>query len=99
MTNLSIKERTLIDIKKLRKALKRANEIFKERHKNAIVWAENYLKDAEHFYEKGDYFTSFGCANYAYGILDGLFIIEGIKERIYEEEGIWDQRKDLARTS
>ena len=43
-------------------------------------WAKNYLHDAKHYYEKGDYFSSFGCANYAYGIIDGILIHEGKKE-------------------
>ncbi len=88
MAQLSIEERTLVDIEKLRKALEKAKELFAEKHSSAISWAENYLEDAEHFYAKKDFFTSFGCANYAYGILDGIFIIEGIKDKLYEEEGI-----------
>jgi hypothetical protein len=43
--------------------------------------ARNYGKDAEHFYSKGDYFTSFGAANYAYGFMDAILILEGIREK------------------
>ena len=40
--------------------------------------ANQYYKDSIHYYEKKDYFTSFGCSDYAYGILDSLdFIING----------------------
>ena len=40
-------------------------------------WAERYYRDADYYYKKKDYFTSFGCANYAYGILDGILLAEG----------------------
>ncbi len=43
--------------------------------------ARNYGKDAEHFYKNGDYFTSFGAANYAYGFMDAILILEGIREK------------------
>lgn len=36
----------------------------------------NYKKDAEHYYSKEDYFSSFGCSNYGYGILEGLLFLE-----------------------
>ena len=85
---MNYKERAEIDIKKLELALSKAKQLFYKKHKEAIDWAENYFKDSIHFFDKGDYFTSFGCANYAYGILDSLFIIEGVKEKLYEEEGI-----------
>lgn len=40
--------------------------------------ANQYYKDSIHYYELKDYFTSFGCSDYAYGILDSLdYIING----------------------
>lgn len=40
--------------------------------------ANQYYKDSVHYFEKKDYFTSFGCSDYAYGILDSLdYIING----------------------
>jgi len=40
--------------------------------------AGKYHADARHYFEKGDYFTSFGCSDYAYGILDALdYIVNG----------------------
>jgi uncharacterized protein len=42
----------------------------------AHLHAKSYLEDARHYFEKKDYFASFGCANYAYGMLDGLIISE-----------------------
>lgn len=32
--------------------------------------AAAYFKDAEHFFEKGEYINSFACVNYAHGWLD-----------------------------
>lgn len=40
--------------------------------------ANQYYKDSVHYFEREDYFTSFGCSDYAYGILDSLdYIING----------------------
>lgn len=40
--------------------------------------ALQYYKDSLHYFEKEDYFTSFGCSDYAYGILDSLdYIVNG----------------------
>ncbi|MGB9635356.1 MAG: DUF357 domain-containing protein [Candidatus Micrarchaeia archaeon] len=38
--------------------------------------ATHYYKDAIHYFEKGDNFTSFGCSDYAYGLLDAIKAIE-----------------------
>ncbi|MCI0503647.1 DUF357 domain-containing protein [Candidatus Micrarchaeota archaeon] len=69
------------DIAKLIKIL----EVFRSygfERKYPEVWeyAENYASDARHFYEQGDYFTSFGAANYAYGFIDAVLVIEGKKD-------------------
>jgi hypothetical protein len=41
--------------------------------------ANQYYNDSIHYFEKEDYFTSFGCSDYAYGILDSLdYILNGI---------------------
>ncbi len=32
------------------------------------------------FVEKGDYFTSFGAANYAYGFIDCILVLENKKD-------------------
>lgn len=47
---------------------------FAEKYEKQFEYAINYLKDAEHYYKKGDYFSSFGCANYAYGILESILL-------------------------
>ncbi|MFA5076952.1 MAG: DUF357 domain-containing protein [Candidatus Micrarchaeia archaeon] len=41
-----------------------------------LAHAQNYLRDSEHYHLKGDHFSSFGCANYAYGILEGILLKE-----------------------
>ncbi len=47
--------------------------IFDGREKDAkeiIEMVENYLSDARHFEEKGDWVDAFGALNYAHGWLD-----------------------------
>jgi hypothetical protein len=34
--------------------------------------AKRYYEDTKYYLEKGDYFTAFGCINYAHGLIDGL---------------------------
>lgn len=71
-------KRVQTDIKKLREIIKKFEELdYSKKYADAYAWARNYLEDAIHFFEKGDYFTAFGCANYAYGIVDGILITEG----------------------
>ena len=72
------KERVEKDIDKLEKII----QIFKdeglaEKYPQVLEYAENYGADAKHFYESGDYFSSFGAANYAYGYIDAILLIEG----------------------
>ena len=38
--------------------------------KEIIEMVENYLSDAKHFEEKGDFVNAFGALNYAHGWLD-----------------------------
>ncbi len=50
------------------------------KYPKVLEYAENYGRDARHFFEQGDYFTSFGAANYAYGFIDAVLVIEGKKD-------------------
>ena len=34
--------------------------------------ANQYFKDSQYYLEKKDYFTAFGCINYAHGLLDAI---------------------------
>ena len=40
---------------------------------NKIVeLASQYYEDTKYYLEKKDYFTAFGCINYAHGLLDSI---------------------------
>jgi hypothetical protein len=75
------KARAKKDLEKLNKIL----SIFRQlgldgKYPVVTEYAENYARDAKHFFDKGDYFTSFGAANYAYGFIDAVLVIEGKKD-------------------
>jgi len=53
---------------------------FDGKYPAVLEYAENYGADARHYFGKGDYFTSFGAANYAYGFIDAVLLIEGKKD-------------------
>ncbi len=53
---------------------------FDRKYPLIMQYAENYSHDALHYFEKGDFFTSFGAANYAYGFIDAVLLIEGKKD-------------------
>jgi len=77
---MDAKERAEKDVEKLRRIIKEFEEEgLHKKYKEAYDWAKNYLSDAEHFLAAGDFFSSFGAANYAYGIIDGILITEGKK--------------------
>jgi hypothetical protein len=40
--------------------------------------AKRYYEDTKYYLEKGDYFTAFGCINYAHGLIDGIKKIKGV---------------------
>jgi hypothetical protein len=40
--------------------------------------AKRYYEDAKYYLEKGDYFTAFGCINYAHGLIDGIKKMKGV---------------------
>jgi hypothetical protein len=37
-----------------------------------IKLATQYYEDSKYYKDKKDYFTSFGCINYAHGLLDAI---------------------------
>lgn len=43
-----------------------------EGQKKIIELANQYYEDSKYYLEKKDYFTAFGCINYAHGLLDGV---------------------------
>ena len=50
-----------IDSKKLKKSQEKIVEL-----------AKQYFEDSKYYLEKKDYFTAFGCINYAHGLLDAI---------------------------
>ena len=76
------KERTLKDLDKLQRIITIAKDLgLDKKYQDVLDHAQNYLVDAKHFYDCGDYFTSFGAANYAYGFIDAILIIEGKRDQ------------------
>lgn len=43
-----------------------------DEQKKVILLASQYYDDAKYYTEKKDYFTAFGCINYAHGLLDAM---------------------------
>jgi len=43
-----------------------------EAQKKTVELAKQYYEDSKYYLEKKDYFTSFGCINYAHGLLDSI---------------------------
>ena len=43
-----------------------------KRHQKIVELATQYFSDAQYYLEKKDFFTSFGCINYAHGLLDAV---------------------------
>ena len=37
-----------------------------------VELASQYYTDSKYYYNKKDYFTSFGCINYSHGLLDSI---------------------------
>ncbi|HSB46720.1 MAG TPA: DUF357 domain-containing protein [Candidatus Bilamarchaeum sp.] len=75
------KERAGKDIDKLDRILSIFRSLGLDKKYPAVLeYAENYRSDAKHFFAQGDFFTSFGAANYAYGFIDAVLLIEGKKD-------------------
>jgi len=48
------------------------NKHFDENQIKIIELGKQYYDDSKYYLEKKDYFTAFGCINYAHGLLDSL---------------------------
>jgi hypothetical protein len=78
---LDEKSRAKKDIDKLDRIIGEFRKFgFDKKYPQIMVWVENYSKDARHYFEKEDYFTSFGAANYAYGFIDCILVLENNKD-------------------
>ncbi|AEH24851.1 DUF357 domain-containing protein [Pyrococcus yayanosii] len=54
--------------------------------KDFLMMAESYFRDAQYYYEKGDYVTAFAALNYAHGFIDAgvrLGVFKGEDERLF----------------
>jgi len=61
------------DIKMFEENLKQVEKIdLTESELKTIELAGQYYEDSKYYMEKGDMFTSFGCLNYAHGLLDAI---------------------------
>ena len=47
-------------------------ENINDSQKKTIELASQYYKDSKYYLEKKDFFTAFGCINYAHGLLDAI---------------------------
>jgi hypothetical protein len=43
-----------------------------ESQEKIVELAKQYYEDSKYYQEKKDYFTAFGCINYAHGLLDSI---------------------------
>ena len=62
---------------RIEERIKKDMDLFKknyEKVKNEKIkeMAYRYYIDAEYYFNKGDFYTSFGCINYAHGLIDAL---------------------------
>jgi hypothetical protein len=48
-----------------------------QNEKEVFDKARAYLSDSKHFFEKQDYFSSFGASDYAYGLVEALIMTRG----------------------
>ncbi|MCD6170829.1 MAG: DUF357 domain-containing protein [Thermoplasmata archaeon] len=68
---MNMEERTEKDIKLFEKNI---DKIKDDKIKDM---AYRYYKDAKYYLLKGDYFTAFGCINYAHGLIDAIRFKDG----------------------
>ncbi len=61
------KQRIEKDLELFEKTMKKA---INKRNIKIISLSNNYYNDSKHYLKKKDYFTAFGCINYAHGLLD-----------------------------
>ncbi|RLI62922.1 MAG: DUF357 domain-containing protein [Candidatus Asgardarchaeum californiense] len=70
---LDEKTRIQKDLTMFEENIKQADNIKLTRsQKKTIELATQYYEDTKYYLEKKDYFTAFGCINYAHGLLDAI---------------------------
>ena len=65
-------KRILDDIRMFDENIGKAEGAKDERTARIVDLAKRYRIDSEYYLKKKDYVTSFGCINYAHGLLDAL---------------------------
>jgi hypothetical protein len=67
------KTRVEKDIVMFEENIKHINEkTLTDSQKKTIEIATQYYEDTKYYASKKDYFTAFGCVNYAHGLLDAI---------------------------
>jgi hypothetical protein len=66
--DVALFEQSLVQLESLSLA---SNEV------EVVEHAKRYYEDTKYYLEKGDYFTAFGCINYAHGLIDGIKRMKG----------------------
>jgi len=65
------------DIVMFEENIKQINEkTTTDSQKKILELASQYYQDTKYYAEKKDYFTAFGCINYAHGLLDAILKTE-----------------------
>jgi hypothetical protein len=71
------KTRVQKDIVMFEENIKQINEkTITDSQKKTIELASQYYQDTKYYAGKKDYFTAFGCINYAHGLLDAILKTE-----------------------
>lgn len=67
------KTRVQKDIVMFEENIKQINEkTISDTQKKTLELASQYYQDTKYYAAKKDYFTAFGCINYAHGLLDAI---------------------------
>ena len=60
------------DIVMFEENLQKVNDEIKLENSKVLELASQYYEDSKYYLDKKDYFTAFGCINYAHGLLDSI---------------------------
>jgi len=75
-------ERIKKDIALFEESVAELDSLSRVSNEEAVIeLAKGYYEDTKYYLEKGDYFTAFGCINYAHGLLDGIKRKEGVNKK------------------
>lgn len=58
------------DIAMFEENIQKVNDKTKSQNNKILDLASQYYEDSKYYLKKKDYFTAFGCINYAHGLLD-----------------------------